>query len=47
MDTRHDAAVDEIGKHAPGAYRRQLIRVTDEQNMTITDRTEERVSQLE
>ena len=47
MNTRHHAALDEIGEHASGADRRQLIGVTDEQDMTVADCTQERVGELE
>ena len=47
MNARDDAAVDEIGEHAAGADRRQLVRVADEQDVTVAGRAEERVGQLE
>ena len=47
MNARDDAAVDEIGEHASGADRRQLVRVADEQDVTVARRAEERIGELE
>ena len=47
MDARHRARVDEVGEHAPGADRRQLVGVADEEDVAVAGRAEERVRELE
>ena len=47
VHARDDAAVDEIGEHAAGADRRQLVGVADEQDVAVAGRAEERVGELE